>query len=200
MIIKPTTLKDVYVIEPHIYRDERGYFFETYNTKEFEEKIGKFHIVQENQSRSKHGVIRGLHYQKPPFTQAKIVTVVKGAVLDVVVDIRRDSPTFGQYYSIILDGTNKLQLYIPRGFAHGFITIDEDTIFQYKVDNEYAPFYDAGIRFNDTYLKIDWKQKKNIIVSDKDKNLPEFSACHFYLTEEYNYNPIQIQNENEIIT
>lgn len=200
MIIKPTTLKDVYVIEPHIYRDERGYFLETFNGKKFKEKINEFHIVQENQSKSKHGVIRGLHYQKPPFTQAKIVSVVKGIVLDVVVDIRTDSPTFGQYYGIVLDGKNKRQLFVPRGFAHGFITLSKDAIFQYKVDNEYAPNYDCGIKYNDKTLNIDWGIKYKLIVSDKDRNLPEFNACHFYLTEEYNYNPIQIQYKDEIIT
>lgn len=200
MNIQSTILKDVYVIEPHIYRDERGYFLETFNGKKFKEKINEFHIVQENQSKSKHGVIRGLHYQKPPFTQAKIVSVVKGIVLDVVVDIRTDSPTFGQYYGIVLDGKNKRQLFVPRGFAHGFITLSKDAIFQYKVDNEYAPNYDCGIKYNDKTLNIDWGIKYKLIVSEKDKKLPDFNKDSFFLTEEYNYNPIQIQYKDEIIT
>ena len=185
MSIRPADIPDVFIIEPHVYRDERGYFFETFNTEKFKETIGDFVVVQENQSKSKRGVIRGLHYQKPPFTQAKIVSVVKGMVLDVVVDIRTDSPTFGQWMSIILDGTNKLQLYIPRGFAHGFVTFSKDAIFQYKVDNIYAPNYDAGIRFDDKTLNIRWKMRAGLTVSQKDKMLPRFNECEFCTTKEY---------------
>lgn len=199
MHLRPTEIPDVFIIEPHIYRDERGYFFETYNIEKIKDNINAFNVVQENQSKSKRGVIRGLHYQKPPFTQGKIVGVVKGIVLDVIVDIRTDSPTFGQHISVMLDGTNKLQLYVPRGFAHGFITLSKDAIFQYKVDNVYAPNYDAGIRFDDKILNIDWKMKSKFIISQKDKSLPIFNQCEFFKTAEYNYNPIQIQNYNENI-
>ncbi len=185
MNIRPIEIPDVFIIEQHLYRDERGYFFETFNLEQFSEKIGSFSVVQENQSKSKRGVIRGLHYQKPPFTQGKIVSVVKGMVLDVIVDIRTDSPTFGKHYSIILDGTNKLQLYVPRGFAHGFITLTKDAIFQYKVDNQYAPEYDAGIVFNDKTLNIDWKMKSRFIVSQKDRMLPSFKESTFFKKSKY---------------
>lgn len=195
----PTIFPDVFILEQHLYRDERGYFFEMFNLEQFTKEIAAFPVVQENQSKSKKGVIRGLHYQKPPFTQGKIVSVVKGMVLDVIVDIRTDSPTFGQHLSIILDGTNKLSLYVPRGFAHGFITLSKDAIFQYKVDNPYAPTYDAGIRFDDKTLNIDWKMKARLIVNQKDKMLPAFKECIFYTAKEYNYNPIRIQYKDENI-
>jgi len=189
-----TELPDVYIIEPHVHRDERGYFFETFNLEKLQEKIGAFNIVQSNQSKSKRGVIRGLHYQKPPFTQAKIVYVVKGSVLDVIVDIRTDSPTFGQSMSVLLDGTNKLRLYVPKGFAHGFITLSKDAILQYIVDSPYAPNYEAGIRFDDKTLKIDWKLRARMIVNQKDKLLSTFREGTFYTKAEYNYNPIQLHN------
>jgi dTDP-4-dehydrorhamnose 3,5-epimerase len=181
----------VKLISPTIYRDDRGYFFETYSPKKFEDKGIYFNIVQENQSKSKRGVIRGLHYQKPPYTQAKIVTVIKGEVLDVIVDIRTDSPTFGQYFSTLLNGSLKHMLYIPRGFAHGFITLSKDAIFQYKVDNDYAPAYEAGIIVDDVTLDIDWIMKRKLIVSEKDQKLPEFNATIFNTTMEYNQNPIK---------
>jgi dTDP-4-dehydrorhamnose 3,5-epimerase len=192
MNIQSTILKDVYVIEPHIYRDERGYFLETFNCKKFKEKINKFYIIQENQSKSKHGVIRGLHYQEPPFTQAKIVSVVKGIVLDVVVDIRTDSLTFGQYYSIVLDGKNKRQLFVPRGFAHGFITLSKDAIFQYKVDNLYSPQHETGIRFDDKDLNIDWGIKYKIIISKKDGILNKFTENTYHTKAEYDNNPYEM--------
>lgn len=199
MKIQTTTLKDVYIIEPDIYRDERGYFFETFNSKNIKENIKDFIVVQENQSKSKYRVIRGLHYQKPPFTQAKIISVVKGMVLDVVVDIRTDSPTFGEYFSIILDGRGKRQLYVPRGFAHGFATLSKDAIFQYKVDNEYAPNFECGIIYNDNRLSIDWGMKYKMVIGKKDQTLPTFNENTFCTTLEYNYNPIQIQYQDENI-
>jgi len=180
----------VKLISPTIYRDDRGYFFETYNTKKFEEKGIYFNIVQENQSKSKRGVIRGLHYQKPPYTQAKIVTVIKGEVLDVIVDIRTDSPTFGQYFSTILNGSLKHMLYVPRGFAHGFITLSKDAIFQYKIDNIYMPSHESGIIVDDVTLNIDWIMKRKLIVNEKDQKLPEFNATIFNTAIEYNQNPI----------
>jgi dTDP-4-dehydrorhamnose 3,5-epimerase len=192
MNIRTTEFPDVYIIEPHIYRDERGYIFETFNLRNIKENIKNFNVIQENQSISKHGVIRGLHYQKPPFTQGKIVQVVKGEVLDIIVDIRTDSPTFSQHMSIILNGTNKLQLYVPRGFAHGFITLSKDAIFQYKIDNLYEPQYECGIRFDDKQLNIDWKMKHNLIVSKKDSILNVFNENTYYTKVEYNNNPYEM--------
>lgn len=189
MNIRTIEIPDVFIIEQHLYRDERGYFFETFNLEKVNKKIGVFPIIQENQSKSKRGVIRGLHYQRPPFSQGKIVSVVKGMILDVIVDIRTNSPTFGQHYSIILNGTNKLQLFVPRGFAHGFITLTKDAIVQYKVDNQYAPTHEAGIRFDDRTLNIDWKMKYRHIVSQKDRMLPFFKECIFYKKSEYYENP-----------
>lgn len=200
MNIIPTELSDVYIIEPHIYRDERGYFFETFNLDRLQSVTGTFNVVQSNQSKSKAGVIRGLHFQKPPFTQAKLVQVIKGAVLDVVVDIRTDSPTFSQYISVVLDGSDKKQLFIPRGFAHGFITLTKDALFQYIVDNSYAPNFESGIRFDDETLNIGWKKnntywlkRSGIFVNDKDKALPSFKDNTFNTKTEYNYNPIALQ-------
>ena len=169
MNIKTTELPDVLIIESQVYRDSRGYFLETFNFENFQDAVGEFNIMQANQSKSKRGVIRGLHFQKPPFTQAKLVQVIKGDILDVIVDIRTDSPTFGQHMSIELNGTNKTKLYIPRGFAHGFITLSKDAIFSYYVDSLYAPSYESGIRFDDKTLNIDWKMKRNLIVNDKDR-------------------------------
>ena len=167
MNVTATNIPDVLIITPHIYRDERGYFFETFNHEKLENYIGEFNVVQENQSKSYRGVVRGFHFQKPPYNQAKIVSVVKGMVLDVVVDIRVDSPTFGEWVSIILDGTNKLSLFIPRGFAHGFITLSKDAIFQYKVDNKYSPTHETGIKYDDKVLNVDWKMKARLMVSQR---------------------------------
>lgn len=185
MNAKPTNIPDVYIIEPQIYRDNRGYFFEPYNIEKLQEYVGTFNIVQANQSKSKRGVLRGLHYQDPPYTQAKLVTVIKGEVLDVIVDIRTDSPTFGQHISIVLNGSNKLQLFVPKGFAHGFITLSKDAIFQYYIDAPYAPKYERGIKFNDPTLNIDWKIRRKI-VNEKDNLLPEFNQCVFHIKEGYN--------------
>jgi dTDP-4-dehydrorhamnose 3,5-epimerase len=185
MNIISTEFPDVKIIEPDVYRDNRGYFFETFNLGKFTEVIGGFEIKQSNQSKSKCGVIRGLHFQKPPYTQAKIVEVIKGKVLDVIVDIRTDSPMLGKYYSIVLSGTNKKILYVPRGFAHGFITLTKDAIFQYYVDNNYSPKHEAGIIYNDNDLNIDWIKKYKLIVSDKDKQLKQFNEQTFFTKAEY---------------
>ncbi len=181
-------MPDVLIIEPELYRDNRGYFFETFNSKDFQEKAGEFKIIQANQSKSKHGVIRGLHYQKPPYTQAKLVRVIKGKVLDVIVDLRTDSLTFGEHFSILLDGTNKTELFIPKGFAHGFITLTKDAIFQYFVDAPYAKESESGIIFNDETLNIDWIMKRKLIVSDKDRALKKFDQNTYYTKEEFNQN------------
>ena len=171
-----TNIEGLVIIEPRVFGDERGYFLETYNEKEFEESIGKISFVQDNESKSSKGVLRGLHFQKPPFHQAKLVRCVEGSVLDVAVDIRKGSPTYGKHIAVELSGENKKQLFVPRGFAHGFSVLSETAVFAYKVDNDYAPEYDAGIRWNDTNLNINWGLEENdVLVSGKDKTLPFLS-------------------------
>ena len=155
-----TPFPGLLLLEPKVYGDHRGYFLESFNQAEFEKVAGKIDFIQDNESKSTYGVLRGLHFQKPPFTQAKLVRCISGAILDVVVDLRRESQTFKQTYSLELSETNKLQLFIPRGFAHGFVVLSKEAIFAYKVDNSYAPAYDAGIRFDDRDLLIDWKLPK----------------------------------------
>lgn len=173
MNVLKTNIEGVLIIEPRVFGDERGYFFESYSQREFEEKVYKTLFVQDNESKSVYGVMRGLHFQKPPFAQAKLVRVVKGRVLDVAVDIREGSPTYGQYVSTELTGENKRQLFIPRGFAHGFVVLSEEALFQYKCDNYYAPGYEGAIRWDDPKLGIDWKLPlEDIILSEKDKNNP----------------------------
>ncbi len=168
-----TKIPEVIIIEPQVFGDERGYFMVSYSQKEFEENILKTKFIQDNESMSSHGVLRGLHYQAPPYAQAKLVRVVLGKVLDVAVDIRKGSPTFGQHVAVELSEENKRQLFIPRGFAHGFVVLSKKAIFQYKIDNIYAPEYERGIAFNDKGLGIDWKIKpEDIILSEKDKKNP----------------------------
>ena len=168
-----TEIPDVFIIEPSVFEDERGYFLESFNLKKFKKTIHPITFVQDNESKSSKGVVRGLHFQKPPFHQAKLVRCIEGSVLDVAVDIRKGSPTFGKYIAVELSGANKKQLFVPRGFAHGFSVLSETAICIYKVDNEYAPEYDAGIRWNDTSLNINWGLAENeVIVSENDKALP----------------------------
>ncbi len=178
-----TKLKDLTLIEPKVFGDQRGYFLESFNQESFEKHIGKVTFIQVNESKSSYGVLRGLHFQKPPFNQAKLVRCVEGEVYDVVVDIRKDSPTYGQHQGFILSGENKHQLFVPRGFAHGFVVLSETAIFSYMVDNKYAPDHDSGIAWNDTVLNIDWKiPTKDIILSEKDKvlkNLKEADIPEF---------------------
>lgn len=173
MLFKETEISGVFIIEPQLFKDNRGYFFESFNQRKFNEGIGKeINFVQDNQSSSNYGVLRGLHYQRSPFEQSKLVRVLKGEVLDIAVDIRKDSPTFGKHINIVLSEENKLQLFIPRGFAHGFIVLSSSADFIYKCDNFYAPEYDSGIIYNDPDLKINWRiPQEKIIVSEKDKNL-----------------------------
>ena len=176
-----TAIKGVYIIEPKVFNDARGYFCETWKKEEFEANIGKVDFIQDNESKSSYGVLRGLHYQKGLFSQAKLVRVIKGKVLDVAVDIRRHSPTFGQHVMAELSEDNKRQLFIPRGFAHGFLVLSEEAIFTYKVDNVYAPQAEAGIRWNDPQLKIDWPiEKMNVITSEKDLKAPAFSEAELF--------------------
>lgn len=177
MVFTETEIPDVVIIEPKVFGDQRGYFFESFNQKEFEKHIGQISFVQDNESKSTFGALRGLHFQKPPFAQAKLVRCIQGKVLDVVVDVRKDSPTYGKYIAIELSEENKKQLFIPRGFAHGFVTLSKEAIFAYKVDNWYAPEYDSGIIWNDPTLNIDWEiDSKNIILSSKDAALSTFKA------------------------
>ena len=168
-----TDIKGVYVIEPRVFNDARGYFMETWKQAEFEEYIGKVQFIQDNESKSSYGVLRGLHYQKGDASQAKLVRVIKGRVLDVAVDIRRSSPTFGKHVMAELSEDNKRQFYIPRGFAHGFLVLSDEAIFIYKVDNSYAPQQDAGIRWNDPELGIEWPiDPKDVQTSEKDLRQP----------------------------
>ena len=169
MNIIKTSIEGVVIIEPRLFKDERGYFFESFNQREFEEKVCKTTFVQDNESKSGYGVIRGLHYQKPPFAQSKLVRVIKGAVLDVAVDIRKGSPTFGQHVAVELTEENHRQFFIPRGFAHGFSVLSEEVIFQYKCDEFYHPEAEGAIAWNDTELGIDWKiPLEKVLVSEKD--------------------------------
>ena len=162
------------IVEPRIFKDGRGYFFESFSQREFEEKVCKTTFVQDNESKSSYGVVRGLHFQKPPFAQSKLVRVIKGAVLDVAVDIRKDSPTFGQYVSVELTGENHRQFFIPRGFAHGFSVLSEEVIFQYKCDNFYSPQSEGAIAWNDSDLNIDWRiPVEEVVLSEKDSKHPK---------------------------
>ena len=175
MTITPTGIADLVVIEPRVFGDHRGYFMSPYIESVFNEGIVTTHFVQDNESLSSKGVLRGLHFQVPPFEQAKLVRVIKGSVIDVAVDLRKDSATYGEHYSILLSGENKKQLFVPRGFAHGFVVLEDETIFSYKVDNVYAPSYEAGILWNDPNLHIDWQLGDLIpILSDKDQELQSF--------------------------
>jgi dTDP-4-dehydrorhamnose 3,5-epimerase len=171
-----TNILDVIIIEPTVFDDTRGYFLESYNQNKFEEVVGKVLFVQDNESKSTRGVLRGLHFQKPPFDQAKLVRCIDGTVLDVAVDIRKGSKTYGQHIAVELSGENKKQLFVPRGFAHGFVVLSESATFAYKVDNTYAPDHDAGIRWNDKELNIQWDMEDSkVLVSEKDAELPFLS-------------------------
>ena len=181
MVIEETYLSGCFVITPKVFEDERGYFFESFNQKTFETETGiKINFVQDNQSKSSKGVLRGLHFQKNEHAQSKLVQVIKGKVLDVCVDIRKESPTFGKHFSLILDDIDRKQLYIPRGFAHGFVVLEDDTIFCYKCDNFYNKEAESGIIFNDEDLKIDWGfPKETLLISQKDFLLPSFKELNF---------------------
>ncbi|UKM65584.1 dTDP-4-dehydrorhamnose 3,5-epimerase [Flavobacteriaceae bacterium GSB9] len=178
MTVEETYLKGCYVITPKIFEDERGYFFEAFNEKIFKEKTGIIpNFVQDNQSKSNKGVLRGLHFQTGKYAQAKLVRVVKGSVLDVCVDVRENSSTYGKHFSLILDDKKHQQLYVPRGFAHGFVVLEDDTVFSYKCDNFYNKSSESGIIYNDKTLNIDWGvPEENLIVSEKDKCLPTFKS------------------------
>lgn len=172
MNIIKTKIEGVFVIEPKVFGDERGYFFESYNAEEFRKATGlNITFVQDNESKSRYGVLRGLHYQQPPFAQSKLVRVVKGSVLDVAVDIRRGSPTFGRYTTCELTEENHRQFFLPRGMAHGFVVMSEEAVFQYKCDNLYHPESEGAIAWNDPDLNIDWLiPTADIVLSEKDKH------------------------------
>lgn len=173
MNVIKTDLDGVVIIEPRIFNDERGYFFESFSERDFFANVREIHFVQDNESKSSYGVLRGLHFQKPPFAQSKLVRVIKGAVLDVAVDIRVGSPTFGKYVAVELSADNHRQFFIPRGFAHGFSVLSDEVIFQYKCDNFYAPQYEGAIAWNDPSLNIDWRiPADDVVLSEKDKKHP----------------------------
>ncbi len=173
-----TKLKDVWLIQPQVYNDKRGFFMESYSKKDFTEHGINTEFIQDNHSKSTEKyTLRGLHFQRPPYAQTKLTRVIRGAVIDVVVDIRKGSPSYGQWQSFELSEKNQLLLYIPRGFAHGFCTIKENTEFIYKVDNYYAPEYDSGIIWNDSDLNIDWPTN-NPLLSEKDRMLPSYKSIN----------------------
>ena len=168
-----TEIEGVYVIEPKVFKDARGYFMEAWKQSEFEANIGKINFIQDNESKSSFGVLRGLHYQKGEYSQSKLVRVIKGRVLDVAVDIRKSSPTFGKHVMVELSEDNKRQFFIPRGFAHGFLVLSDEAIFTSKVDNPYAPQAEAGIRWNDPALAIEWPiDPAQVLTSEKDLKQP----------------------------
>lgn len=173
MKIIPTKIEGVVIIEPRLFQDDRGYFFESYSEKDFNREVREIHFVQDNESKSSYGVMRGLHFQRPPFTQSKLVRCVKGAVLDVAVDIRKGSPTYGQHVAVELTEDNHRQFFIPRGFAHGFAVLSPEAVFQYKCDNFYHPEADGGISILDSSLGIDWRiPTEHAILSEKDTRHP----------------------------
>lgn len=186
MFIRGTDIPDVKIIIPEVFGDPRGYFFESWNQEKYEACGIKANWVQDNESSSRFGVLRGLHYQLPPYTQAKLVRVIRGKVLDIAVDLRKGSPFFGKHTAVELSGENKYQLYIPRGFAHGFAVLSEEAVFAYKCDNRYMPSHERGIAFDDPELGIDWQlETGNRILSDKDKKNPSFKEAELFCSEDF---------------
>ncbi|MCH9740754.1 MAG: dTDP-4-dehydrorhamnose 3,5-epimerase [Epsilonproteobacteria bacterium] len=175
-----TSIPDVVIVEPQVHGDERGYFVETFRQDKLEAFLGfKVNFCQDNESKSSKGVLRGIHYQTPPYAQTKLVRVIQGKVLDVVVDIRKNSPTFGEHVAVELSAENKRQVFIPKGFAHGFLVLEDDTIFAYKVDNYYSPECDRGIAFDDEALGIDWiLNEDKLKLSAKDRTQPKIDETH----------------------
>lgn len=189
MKFTPLAIPEVILIEPEVYGDSRGYFVETFRQDKFEEAIGyRVDFIQDNESKSTKGVLRGLHFQRPPFAQSKLVRVIQGEVLDVAVDIRHGSPTCGQVVSVVLNDKNKQQLFIPRGFAHGFVVLSETAIFAYKVDNYYSPECDRGLAFNDSKLNIDWYLPGDLLeLSRKDQKQPDLAEIGIHFEYGVNY-------------
>lgn len=189
MEVIKTNIEGVVLLEPRIFYDDRGYFFESFSEKDFLKQVGcNTRFVQDNESRSSYGVVRGLHFQKPPFAQSKLVRVIQGAVLDVAVDIRKGSPTFGQHVAVELSGENRRQLFIPRGFAHGFSVLTPEVLFQYKCDNFYAPQSEGAIAWNDPALNIDWRiPADEVILSEKDKHHAALQDAEWLFDAETDY-------------
>lgn len=185
MEIIQTDIKEVLIIKPRVFEDDRGYFFESFSERNFNTQVRSIRFVQDNESKSSYGVVRGLHFQKPPFAQSKLVRVVKGAVLDVAVDIRKGSPTFGKHVTVELNEENHYQFFIPRGFAHGFSVLTDEVIFQYKCDSFYAPQSEGAIAWNDPALGIDWRiPADKVVLSEKDKHHPLLKNAEWL----FNYN------------
>ncbi len=175
MKVTRTEIEGLAIIEPKVFQDSRGYFFESFSERDFAENVAPVAFVQDNESKSSYGVVRGLHFQKPPHAQAKLVRVVRGRVLDVAVDLRRDSPTYGKYHAVELTEDNHLQFFIPKGFAHGFSVLSEEAVFQYKCDSYYAPQSEGSVLWNDPEIGVDWRiPEEDIILSAKDSKGPLF--------------------------
>ena len=191
MEVIKTNIEGVVIIEPKIFKDNRGYFFESFNEKEFKEKVADINFVQDNESKSSYGVLRGIHFQAPPFAQSKLVRVVKGKVFDVAVDLRKDSPTFRQWTSVILSARNHKQFFLPQGMGHAFVVLTKTAVFQYKCDNFYNKESEGAIIWNDKSLNIDWKvQEKDIILSEKDKKHPtleEFNKTNPFSGDQFKF-------------
>ncbi len=180
MNVIKTDIEGVVIIEPRIFNDERGYFYESFSQREFEEKVCRTTFVQDNQSKSSYGVLRGLHFQKPPYCQSKLVRCIKGAVLDVAVDIRKGSPTFGKYVAIELTEDNHRQFFVPRGFAHGFAVLSDEAVFQYKCDNFYNKESEGAVAWDDETLAIDWRiPADKVVLSEKDRNSKPVAEADF---------------------
>lgn len=176
-----TDIDGVFILQPRVFEDGRGYFFEAWKQADFDQHVGKVSFIQDNESKSSYGVLRGLHYQQGEFSQAKLVRVIKGRVLDVAVDIRKSSATFGKHVMVELSGENKRQLFIPRGFAHGFLVLSDEAVFTYKVDNVYAPQHEASIRWNDPTLNIQWPiDPKDVVTSEKDLNASTLNEAKLF--------------------
>ena len=190
MKLQKTKFSDVFIIKPQVFRDERGYFLETYQQNWFNNMIGEeINFVQDNESYSEYGVLRGLHFQEPPFTQAKLIRVVNGKIIDVIVDIRSDSETFGEMLIYTLDDFDKEQLFIPRGYAHGFVAVEDDTVINYKVDNKYAAAFESGILFGSMDMNfLDEIGYSEFTISEKDTLLKEFKDVAFFKSHEYKLN------------
>lgn len=181
MEYEETSIKGVWILTPKVFNDNRGYFFEAWKKSDFEAHVGKVDFIQDNESKSSYGVLRGLHYQKGEYSQAKLVRVIKGKVLDVAVDLRKSSPTFGKHVMVELSEDNKCQLFIPRGFAHGFLVLSPEAVFTYKVDNIYAPAHEASIRWNDPQIGINWPiDQKDVVTSPKDLEGKDFKDADFF--------------------
>ena len=180
MEVIKTEIEGVVIIEPRIFKDDRGYFYESFSQREFEEKVCRTTFVQDNQSKSSYGVVRGLHFQKPPYSQSKLVRCIKGAVLDVAVDIRKGSPTFGKYVAVELTEENHRQFFVPRGFAHGFAVLSDEAVFQYKCDNFYNKESEGSVAWNDPELAIDWRiPAEKVLLSEKDKQSKTISDADY---------------------